>query len=104
VADNDELAFAARYTEHAGHVTAFVLRRSRRDDAADIVSETFLVAWRRKDQIPSEPMTRAWLYGGARRVMANHRRALSVPYGAIGPMASPNGVVSTPGAKARLPV
>ncbi|MEM9133916.1 MAG: sigma-70 family RNA polymerase sigma factor [Actinomycetota bacterium] len=67
-------AFAALYQEHVGHVAAYVLRRCARDDAADIVSETFLVAWRRRGEMPTEPMTRAWLYGVARRVAANHRR------------------------------
>ncbi|MEM7272722.1 MAG: RNA polymerase sigma factor [Actinomycetota bacterium] len=70
----DEPAFDRLYEAHAGQVAAFVLRRCQRDDAADIVSETFLVAWRRRDEIPSEPMTRAWLYGVARRVAANHHR------------------------------
>ncbi|MEM7340552.1 MAG: RNA polymerase sigma factor [Actinomycetota bacterium] len=68
-------AFAVLYEQHVGHVAAFVLRRCDRNDAADIVSETFLVAWRRRADIPSEPVTRAWLYGVARRVAANHRRS-----------------------------
>ncbi len=71
----DDWTFAKLYHDHAGHVAAFVLRRTDRDDAADIVSETFLVAWRRSDQIPEEPMTRAWLYGVARKVTANYDRS-----------------------------
>lgn len=42
-------------------------------DAADVVADTFLVAWRRLDSIPADA-ERAWLFGVARRVLANHRR------------------------------
>jgi RNA polymerase sigma-70 factor (ECF subfamily) len=39
----------------------------------DVVAETFLVAWRRLEAVPSDPLP--WLYGVARRVAADHRRA-----------------------------
>jgi RNA polymerase sigma-70 factor, ECF subfamily len=51
---------------------AFALRRVRREDAEDILAETFLVAWRRFEHIPSEPMP--WLLGIARKVIATRRR------------------------------
>lgn len=38
----------------------------------DVVAETLLVAWRRLDDVPPSPLP--WLYGVARRVLANHRR------------------------------
>ncbi len=44
------------------------------EDAADIVAETMLVAWRRIDDVPADGTARLWLYGVARRVLANHRR------------------------------
>ncbi len=43
-------------------------------DAADVVAETFLVAWRRIADVPAGADTRLWLFGVARRVVANHRR------------------------------
>jgi RNA polymerase sigma-70 factor (ECF subfamily) len=43
-------------------------------DAADILAETFLIAWRRLDDVPAGDGARPWLYGVARRVLANHRR------------------------------
>src|SRR5262249_33967251 len=43
-------------------------------DAADVVAETFLVAWRRLDDVPAGDETRPWLLGVARRVLANQRR------------------------------
>lgn len=43
-------------------------------DAADVVAETFLVAWRRLDDVPAGDAARPWLFGVARRVLANHYR------------------------------
>jgi RNA polymerase sigma-70 factor (ECF subfamily) len=44
-------------------------------DAEDVAAETFTIAWRKIDAIPSdEPLP--WLYAVARRVLANHRRGL----------------------------
>lgn len=43
-------------------------------DAADVVAETFLVAWRRLDDVPAGAAARPWLYGVARKVLANHYR------------------------------
>lgn len=54
---------------------AYALRRVQRpEDAADIVAETFLVAWRRLDDVPAGAQARLWLYGVARRQLANQRR------------------------------
>ena len=45
-------------------------------DATDLLSETFVVAWRRRNQLPADPeQTRMWLFGAARRVLANAARA-----------------------------
>jgi len=43
-------------------------------DAADVVAETYLVAWRRLDDVPPGAEARPWLFGVARRVLANHYR------------------------------
>ncbi len=53
-------------------VRAYVLRRAPQAIVEDVVSETFLVAWRALDSVPGEPLP--WLYGVARRTLANHRR------------------------------
>ncbi|GAA1032455.1 hypothetical protein GCM10009557_31000 [Virgisporangium ochraceum] len=53
----------------------YALRRvDRPQDAADVVAETFLVAWRRIDEIPDD-RARPWLFRVARNVMANQQRA-----------------------------
>lgn len=43
-------------------------------DAADVVAEAFLVAWRRIDEAPADDEARPWLFGIARRVLANTHR------------------------------
>jgi RNA polymerase sigma factor (sigma-70 family) len=56
-------------------VLGYLLRRTGdRHDAADLLADTFLVAWRRLDDVPTGDETRPWLYGVARRVLANHHR------------------------------
>jgi len=67
--------FARVYAEEFDAVLGYALRRTDRpEDAADVVSEVFLTAWRRIGDVPSGRETRLWLYGVARRVLANHRR------------------------------
>jgi len=56
-------------------VVAYVLRRvPDRGDAADVVAETYLTLWRRFDSIPAGADALPWIYGVARRTLANHRR------------------------------
>jgi RNA polymerase sigma-70 factor (ECF subfamily) len=66
--------FDQLFTEHQRHVLAYAMRRTQAwADAEDVAAETFTIAWRRFDAIPSaEPLP--WLYAVARRVLANHRR------------------------------
>jgi RNA polymerase sigma-70 factor, ECF subfamily len=54
-------------------VRAYALRRAAADAAQDVVAETFLVAWRRLEDVPGDSLP--WLYGTARRVLANQRRS-----------------------------
>jgi RNA polymerase sigma factor (sigma-70 family) len=59
---------------HTAAVLAYALRRVPRDDAADVVAETFLVAWRRLDDV-DERSALPWLYAVARRVLLSQRRS-----------------------------
>jgi len=44
-------------------------------DAADLLSETFVIAWRRIDHMPTDSeQARMWLFGVARRLLANATR------------------------------
>lgn len=66
-----ENLYAANYPS----ILAYALRRTQTpDDAADVVAETFLAAWRRIDDVPAGREARLWLYGTARLVLSNHRR------------------------------
>ena len=70
-----EARFATLYRDHAREVLAYAVRRAgSAEDAADVVAETFLVAWRRGPDVPSGDAARLWLYGVARRALANQRR------------------------------
>jgi RNA polymerase sigma-70 factor (ECF subfamily) len=71
----DEQEFAAVYAKNYQPLLGYALRRCQSpDDAADVVAETFTVAWRRADDLPPVDEARLWLYGVARRVVANHLR------------------------------
>jgi RNA polymerase sigma-70 factor, ECF subfamily len=67
--------FRRLYAGNFEAVLAYAIRRvSQPADAADVVAETFLVAWRRHREMPPGDEARLWLYGVARRVLANHHR------------------------------
>jgi RNA polymerase sigma-70 factor (ECF subfamily) len=53
------------------------LIRPTRDERFEGLAETFLVAWRRLDDVPDDPLP--WLYRVARRVLANQRRSAGSP-------------------------
>ena len=73
--DDDIGRFQAVYDAHYGAVTAYVRRRTTDHlDAQDAVADTFTIAWRRLDEVPDVEAARPWLYGVARRVLANQRR------------------------------
>lgn len=67
--------FEQVFAAHRDAVLGYLRRRTDSGhDAADLLADTFLVAWRRLDDVPLDPQTRPWLYGVARSVLANHRR------------------------------
>ncbi len=53
-------------------VVRYVARRVAADAVQDVVSDTFLVAWRRYGDLRGEPLP--WLLGIARRVASTQRR------------------------------
>ncbi|GAT70426.1 RNA polymerase subunit sigma-24 [Planomonospora sphaerica] len=70
-----ESRFEEIYGSSYGLLLGYALRRCPDpDDAADLVAETFTVAWRRIEEVPEGDEARLWLFGVARRVLANHRR------------------------------
>ncbi|MFG6197095.1 RNA polymerase sigma factor [Nonomuraea sp. JJY05] len=70
-----ESRFEAIYEAAYPQLLGYALRRCPDpDDAADVVAETFMVAWRRMEQVPEGDEARLWLFGVARNVLANQRR------------------------------
>lgn len=79
--DARELRFRDLFTAHSDRILAYALRRTPSvEDAGDAIAETFLVAWRRLDEVPSEPESLFWLYGVCRRVLSNQRRRIEAGY------------------------
>jgi len=66
--------FEGLYREHYGAVRGYLLRRAAPELASDALSEIFLAAWRRLDELPADdPLP--WLIGTARKALANQRRS-----------------------------
>lgn len=72
---DDRTRFEAVYRRTYEQILGYATRRcSCAEDAADVVAETYVIAWRRMAELPHGDAGRLWLYGVARRVLANHRR------------------------------
>lgn len=70
VSDEAEAILAAT----AADILRYFERRER-NDAADLLAETLLVAWRRVDDLPSDATgARMWMFGIARTVLLGHAR------------------------------
>src|SRR5665213_362236 len=73
---SDTERFERLYGQTYAAVVGYVLRRAIDPaDAADVVAETYLTLWRRLGELPQRADARLWLYGVARRVLANRRRS-----------------------------
>jgi RNA polymerase sigma-70 factor, ECF subfamily len=71
---HDRERFERLFADHGRDVLAYATRRTDPATAEEIVAEVFVVAWRRRRRIPAtEPVL--WLYGVARRLLANEWRA-----------------------------
>jgi RNA polymerase sigma-70 factor, ECF subfamily len=60
------------FRRHHPAVVAYARRRVPSDAADDVVASTFLVAWRRVEEIPADSLP--WLLAVARNVIATQRR------------------------------
>jgi DNA-directed RNA polymerase specialized sigma24 family protein len=67
--------FELLYGELFAPISGYVVRRvGNPEDAAEVIAETFATLWRRLDSCPAGEEARPWLFGVARRVVANQRR------------------------------
>ncbi|XVU28159.1 RNA polymerase sigma factor [Actinoplanes sp. CA-054009] len=67
--------FAVLFDRHAPYIHRYLARRLGDGHADDLVAETFLTAFRRRDTFrPKHRDARPWLYGIATNLVAQHRR------------------------------
>jgi RNA polymerase sigma-70 factor (ECF subfamily) len=71
--ERGEAWFTALFAAHFATVVRYAFRRVFDANVAmDLAQETFMVAWRRRGEVPAQELP--WLYGVARNLLANHRR------------------------------
>lgn len=74
--DPGRARFESAYAAHAPAVLGYLARRVEEPaDAADLLAEVFLVAWRRRADLPDGGGVRPWLFVVARNQLADHRRS-----------------------------
>jgi RNA polymerase sigma factor (sigma-70 family) len=67
--------FEQLYAETRVSILGYLMRRvSAPADAADLLAETYLIAWRKLEDVAEDEESRLWLYGVARRVASHHHR------------------------------
>jgi RNA polymerase sigma factor (sigma-70 family) len=94
-----EALYAATFTRMLGYA---VRRCDSPDDAADVVAETFAIAWRRIDAVPHGDGARLWLYRVAGNVLANQRRGALRRQGLATALATQLASLYEPSAEDRL--
>jgi RNA polymerase sigma-70 factor (ECF subfamily) len=79
--DRARAAFEQLFRETRTDLLAYVWRRSPTvEDAADLLAETYLIAWRKLERIPTGDGARLWLFAVARNLLrqgARRRRSSS---------------------------
>jgi RNA polymerase sigma-70 factor (ECF subfamily) len=81
----DRLLFEQLVKDTREDLLAYAMRRAaNREDAADVLSETYLIAWRKLEKIPPGESARLWLFGVAanvlRRGAKRHRSSEALIY------------------------
>ena len=70
--DRDRAWLEDLFDRHSRQLRAFAVRRAGMDVADDVVSEVFATAWRRRHDVPDQPL--AWLFQTARHRVMHHLR------------------------------
>lgn len=70
-----DVRFRKIYDNSFEAMRSYCLRRVPVSDVNDVLSDLFLVVWRKIDQVPQGDEARLWLYGVARRVVLNNQRS-----------------------------
>jgi RNA polymerase sigma-70 factor, ECF subfamily len=79
VAPDVRAGFEQLFRDTRTDLLAYIMRRSQSaEDAADVLAETYLIAWQKLDAIPTGERARLWLFGVARNLLlkgATRRRS-----------------------------
>jgi RNA polymerase sigma-70 factor, ECF subfamily len=71
----DREAFEALYRATRTDLLRYLVRRcSDSEEAADLLAETYMIAWRKLDSIPPGERARLWLFGVARNLLLRSAR------------------------------
>jgi RNA polymerase sigma-70 factor (ECF subfamily) len=62
------------FRSYSARVYAYLLHRADQQTAQDVLQEVFVTAFGKADQVPDQPL--GWLFGTARRLLANRRRGI----------------------------
>ena len=73
---SEQAEFEALFRETRTPLLGYLTRRTPPEDAADLLAEVYLVAWRRRADLPRGDERRLWLFGVARRLVAEHHRTV----------------------------
>jgi RNA polymerase sigma factor (sigma-70 family) len=95
--DTAEERFRTAFEQHSTRVFAYALRHTDPASAHDVVADVFLVAWRRIDDLPGDPLP--WLLVVARNTIANRRRSATRQTRLIEHVTATIRMTSTPGAE-----
>lgn len=70
VPSDDERAFEQLFHDTRRDLLGYLVRRTEStEDAADMLAETYLIAWRKLEGIPTGGQARLWLFGVARNLL-----------------------------------
>jgi RNA polymerase sigma factor (sigma-70 family) len=70
VAPDARAGFEQLFRDTRTDLLAYIMRRSQSaEDAADVLAETYLIAWQKLDAIPTGDRARLWLFGVARNLL-----------------------------------
>lgn len=80
-ATHDEQWFESVFSEHGQAIVKFLHRRGAYTEAEDLAAETFVVLWRKRDEVP-DGAELPWLYKTAGLTLSNwFRKKKSLPLG-----------------------
>jgi RNA polymerase sigma factor (sigma-70 family) len=81
---HDPSAFAEIFERHFQSVFGYLVRRVGREDAEDLASQTFVIAFEKRSSFRSHPAgALPWLYGIATNLVSEQRRREGRRFGAL---------------------